>query len=65
MDDGQLNSDEWWACFRKYILRFVGRVKGAELPYVQGPQSSEEDLGVWDRYPRVIIGHKSVSLAPT
>ena len=43
----------------------LGKVKGVESPYVQGQQYSEEDLVVWKRAPRVLRGHKSVSLAPT
>ena len=38
--------------FSKAREQIVGRVKGTELPSVQGPQSSEEDLIVRERVPR-------------
>ena len=40
-------------------------VKRSESPYDQGPQSSEEDLVLWERDPIGLRGHQLLSLAPT
>ena len=46
-DDPELN-DEWLTDddqltrFRKYGEKIIGNFKGAELPYFQGPQSSDK-----------------------
>ena len=42
-------SDERLTCFRKDKERIVGRSKGSESTYVQGHQSSGEDLFLRDR----------------
>ena len=44
LDDEWLTADEQLTRFIKAKEKIVGRVKGTELPYVQGPQYSEEDL---------------------
>ena len=44
LDDEWLTSDERLTCFSRAREKNLGRVKGAESPSVQGPQSSEEDL---------------------
>ena len=54
-----------WYVFRKARERVVGRVKGSESPYVQGTQSSEEDLVIWKITPRGLRGHQSFSLELT
>ena len=46
LDNEYLTSDERLTCFRKAVKKIVGRVKGAELPYVQGPQYFEKYLVV-------------------
>ena len=51
LDDEWLTADEQSTHFRKAREKIVGRVKGAESPSVQGPQSSEEDLVVRERVP--------------
>ena len=51
MDDEWLTADNKLTGFRKARERIVGRVKGSESPYIQGPQSSEEDLVVRERVP--------------
>ena len=51
LDDEWLNADEELTRFRKARDQIVGRVKGSESTYVQGPQSSEEDLVVRERVP--------------
>ena len=51
LDDEWLTVDEQLTCFRKSREWTVGRVKGSESPYVHGPQSSEEDLVVRERFP--------------
>ena len=43
--------DEKLTRFRKSREKIVGRVKGSESPYVQGPQYIEEDLVIRDRDP--------------
>ena len=52
LDDEWLTSDEQLTRFSKAREKIVGRVKGSELPYVQGPQHSEEDIVVRERVPR-------------
>ena len=42
--DKWLTADEWLTCFRKDRERILGRFKGSESLYFQGPKSSEEDL---------------------
>ena len=59
-----MNVDENLTSLSKVRDRIVGSVKVTELPYVQGPQYSEEDPVVWDRPPRGLRGHQSVNLAP-
>ena len=44
LDDWWLTDDEQLTCFRKSREQMIGRVKVSESPYVQGTQSSEEDL---------------------
>ena len=44
LDDEWLTDDEQFTIFSKAREKIVGRVKGSESPYVQGPQYSEEDL---------------------
>ena len=51
LDDEWLTADEKLTRFSKAREKIVGRVKGTELPSVQGPQSSEEDLVVRERVP--------------
>ena len=51
LDYEWLTADEQLTRFSKAREQIVGRVKGTESPYVQGPQSSEEDLVVRERYP--------------
>ena len=46
-----MTADEKLTRFSKAREQIVGRVKGAESPYVQGPQYSEEDLVVRERVP--------------
>ena len=46
-----MTADEQLTRFSKDRDQVVGRVKGSELPSVQGPQSSEEDLVVMERVP--------------
>ena len=66
LDDRWLIADERLTLFfSKAREMIVGRVRGEESPYVQGTQYSEEDLVVWKKTPRGLIGHQSVSLAPT
>ena len=40
LDDEWLTANEKLTCFSKYIEKIVGRVKGSESPYVQGPKYS-------------------------
>ena len=49
LDDEWLTADEQLTRFSKAREQIVGRFKGTESPYVQGPQSSEEDLFVKER----------------
>ena len=49
--DEWLTADEQLPRFSKAREQTIGRVKGTELPSVQGPQSSEEDLVVSERVP--------------
>ena len=49
LDYEWLNYDEQLTCFSKSRDQITGRFKGAELPYIQGLQSSEEDLFVKER----------------
>ena len=51
LDDDWLTADERLTCFSKAREKIVGRVKGSESPYVQGPQYYEKDLVVRDRFP--------------
>ena len=51
LDDEWLTTNEQLTRFSKAREKIVGRFKGTESPYVQGPQSSEEDLFVKERYP--------------
>ena len=44
LDDEWLTADEQLTHFSKSREQIVDRVKGTELPYVQGHQSSEEEL---------------------
>ena len=64
MDDGWFISDDQLARFSKARERIVGRVEISELSYIQGPQSSEEELVVWKRTKIELRGHQSVSLSP-
>ena len=64
MMDGWLPTSGWHV-FSKARDWIVGRVIISELPSIQGPQYSEEDLVVWKRNPRSLRGHQSVSIAPT
>ena len=52
LDDEWLTADEQLIRFSKAREKIVGRVKVTESPYVHGPQSSEEDLVVRERFPR-------------
>ena len=49
LDDELLTADEQLTRSRKAREKIVGRVKGSELPSVQGPQYFEEDLVVRER----------------
>ena len=51
LDDEWLTADEQLTRFRKARDQIVWRVIGTELPSVQGPQYSEEDLVVRERVP--------------
>ena len=51
LDDEWLTYDEQLTRFSRARDKIVGRVKGSELPSVQGSQSSEEDLVVRERFP--------------
>ena len=51
MDVEWLTSDERLSRFSKDRYQIVGRVKGRELPSVQGIQYSEEDIVVRERVP--------------
>ena len=51
LDGEWLTANAQLTCFRKAREKIVGRVKGSELPSVQVPQSSEEDLLVRERIP--------------
>ena len=46
-----MTDDEQLTRFSKAREQIVGRVKGTESKYVQGPQSSEEYLVVMERVP--------------
>ena len=50
LDYGWLTADECLTRFSKAREQIVGRIKGAESPSVQGPQSSEEDLVLREMY---------------
>ena len=52
LDDEWLTANDQLTRFSKAIEKIVGRVKGSESPYIQGPQSSEEDLVLRKRVPR-------------
>ena len=65
LDDGWLNPHDLLRSFSKYREWVVGRIKGADLPSVQGPQYFEENLVVSERSPRGLICHQPGSLAPT
>ena len=51
LDDEWLTANEQLTRFIKAREQIVRRVRGSESPSVQGPQSSEEDLVVWERVP--------------
>ena len=51
LDDEWLTADEQLTRFSKAREKIEGRVEGTESPYVQGPQSSDEDLFVRERVP--------------
>ena len=51
LDDEWLTANEQLTRFRKSREKIVGRVKGIELPSIQGPQSFEEYLIVRERVP--------------
>ena len=51
LDDEWLTVDEQLKRFGKAREKIVGRVKGSELPSVQGNQYYEEDLVVSERVP--------------
>ena len=51
-DDEWLTSNERLTCFSKTRDQIVGRGKGAESPYVQGHQYSEEELVVREKVTR-------------
>ena len=51
MDDDWLTANEKLTSFSKAREKIVGRSKGIESPYVQGPQSSEDDLFLRERVP--------------
>ena len=51
LDDEWLTANEQLTRFSKAREQIVGRVKGKESPYVQGSQSSEEELVVRKRVP--------------
>ena len=59
LDDEWLTADEHLTRFNKVREQIVGRVKGSESPYAQGPQSFEEYLvvreGVIDVVPDEVI----------
>ena len=44
LDNECLTADEQLTRFSKAREKILGKVKGSELQYVQGPQSYEEDL---------------------
>ena len=44
LDDEWLTADEQLIRFSKAREQILGRVKGTESPFFQGPQSYEEDL---------------------
>ena len=56
-EDDQELDEEWLTAYEQLINfsksreNIVGRVKGSELPYVQGPQYSKEDLVVRESVP--------------
>ena len=50
MDDEWLTADEQLTHFSKARERILSRIKVSELPYIQGPQSSEEELVVRERF---------------
>ena len=51
LDDEWLTDNEQLTHFSKAREKIVGRIKGAELLYVQEPQSSEEDIFIRERVP--------------
>ena len=51
LDDKWLTANKQLTRFSKVREQIVGRVKRTESPYVQGPQSYDEDLVVRDRVP--------------
>ena len=65
LDDVWLNAHDLLTSFSKYREWVVGRTKGAESPYVQGPQYFEENLVVSERSPRGMIFHQPGILLPT
>ena len=53
LDDEWLTADEQLTHFSKAREQIVGRVKGTELPSIQGPQYSDEDLVVRESVPSI------------
>ena len=51
LDDECLTAYEQLTHFSKAREQILGRVKGIESSYIQGPQSSEEDLVIRERVP--------------
>ena len=51
LDDEWLTSNDKLTSFSKYRARIIGRIKGEDSLYVQGPQNSEEYLVVRERSP--------------
>ena len=51
LDDESLTADDQLTRFSKARKQILGRVKGSELTYVQGPQSPEEDIVLSERVP--------------
>ena len=51
LDDEWLTANDQLTHFSKSMEQIVGRIKGTELPSVQGPQSSDEELVVRERVP--------------
>ena len=71
LDDEWLTAEDHLTCFSKARDQIVGRVKGTQSLYFQGPHSSEEDLVVRERVPsrteilivyRIVMKNKSTEL---